>query len=158
MSVKPKAELLGKQSSQKPRITSIEGNKISCFKTGKIAHSLSSLKTLRYIGANMVLATSLHQKEANSMAKSGQNTEIQSPTASKNDHLTSSGDNQKPSTPFLKRKATEVCHFYDISPFDEGIITQIIRHPQPCFVFIFCLLVYTFGASSSLGPHPVLYL
>ncbi|CAL0313503.1 unnamed protein product [Lupinus luteus] len=108
VSVKPKAEVLGKESSQKPRITSIEGNKISSFKTGKITHALSSLKALRNIGANMVLAAPLHQKEANSKVKSGQNTEIQSLTASKNDHLTTSGDNQKPQTRFLKRKATEV--------------------------------------------------
>ncbi|XP_019424566.1 PREDICTED: uncharacterized protein At4g18490 isoform X1 [Lupinus angustifolius] len=108
VSVKPKAEVLGKESSQKPRITSIEGNKISSFKTGKITHALSSLKALRNVGANMVLAAPLYQKEAISKVKSGQNMEIQSPTASKNDHLTSSGDNQKPQMPFLKRKATEV--------------------------------------------------
>lgn len=56
----------------------------------------------------MVLATSLHQKEANSLASSEQSKEIQGITASKNDHPTDSVDNQKPSTLFLKRKSIEV--------------------------------------------------
>lgn len=46
MSVNSKAEVLGKESSQKPRIASIEGNKPS-FKAGKTTHNLSSLNTLR---------------------------------------------------------------------------------------------------------------
>lgn len=66
---------------------------------------------LRNIGADRVLATSLHQKEVNHLVRSEQSMEIQGKTASKNDHLTDSGDNldnQKPSTPFLKRKTIEV--------------------------------------------------
>jgi hypothetical protein len=63
---------------------------------------------LRNIGGNSVLATSLHQKEAKSLASSEQRKEIQTITVSKSDHLTGSGDNQKPSALFLKRKSIEV--------------------------------------------------
>ncbi|RDX95263.1 hypothetical protein CR513_22241, partial [Mucuna pruriens] len=96
------------ESSQKSRIASIEGNKLSSFKACKITPALSSLKTSRNSGANRVLTTSLHQKETNSLVRSGQSMEIRGITASKNDHLIDSGDNQKPLTPFLKRKTIEV--------------------------------------------------
>ncbi|KAJ1387542.1 hypothetical protein SESBI_39875 [Sesbania bispinosa] len=104
----PQPEASDKESLQKSRITSIEGNKLSSFKACKITPALSSLKTSRNIGARTVLATSLHQKEANSLVISEQSKEMQGITAIKNDHLTDSGDNQKPSTPFLKRKTIEV--------------------------------------------------
>jgi hypothetical protein len=55
-----------------------------------------------------VLATSLHQKDANSLGFSEQRKEIQAITASKSDHLTDGGENKKSSTPFLKRKNIEV--------------------------------------------------
>ncbi|KAJ1376064.1 hypothetical protein SESBI_50335 [Sesbania bispinosa] len=97
-----------KESLQKSRITSIEGNKLSSFKACKITPALSSLKISRNIGAKTVLATSLHQKEANSLVISEQSKEMQGITAIKNDHLTDSGDNKKSSTPFLKRKTIEV--------------------------------------------------
>ncbi|PNY04331.1 hypothetical protein L195_g000749 [Trifolium pratense] len=108
ISVNSQPEPSGKESFQKSKITSIEGNKLSSFKAGKITSALSSLKTSRNIGANSVLATSLHQKDANSLGSSEQRKEIQAITASKSAHLTDSGDNKKPSTPFLKRKSIEV--------------------------------------------------
>ncbi|XP_004505130.1 uncharacterized protein At4g18490 isoform X2 [Cicer arietinum] len=108
ISVNSQAEASGKESFQKSKITSIEGNKISSFKACKITPAFSSLKTSRNIGTNSVLVTSLHQNGANSLASSKQRQEIQTITASKNDHLTDSGDNQKTSTPFLKRKSIQV--------------------------------------------------
>ncbi|CAJ2654255.1 unnamed protein product [Trifolium pratense] len=108
ISVNSQPEPSGKESFQKSKITSIEGNKLSSFKAGKITSALSSLKTSRNIGANSVLATSLHQKDANSLGSSEQRKEIQAITASKSAHLTDGGDNKKPSTPFLKRKSIEV--------------------------------------------------
>ncbi|KAK7252101.1 hypothetical protein RIF29_35825 [Crotalaria pallida] len=138
MSVYPKAEILGKESSQKPRTTSIEGNKLSSFKPGKTTHALSSLKTIRNIGANRVMATSLHQKEVNSLVRSEQNTEIQGITALQNDHLTSSGDNQKPSTPILKRKIIEFLWTSNIAlhtcrnskKSSEEVVEQVLSKPN----------------------------
>ncbi|TKY59180.1 hypothetical protein E2542_SST16260 [Spatholobus suberectus] len=108
VSVNSQPEASGKESSQKSRIASIEGNKLSSFKASKITPALSSLKTSRNFGANRVLTTSLHQKETNSVVSSGQSMEIQGITSSKNDHPNDSGDNKTPSTPFLKRKTIEV--------------------------------------------------
>ncbi|WJX50371.1 hypothetical protein P8452_36687 [Trifolium repens] len=105
ISVNSQPEPSGRESFQKSKITSIEGNKLSSFKAGKITPAFSSLKTSRNIGAN---STSLHQKDANSLGSSEQRKEIQAITASKSDHLTDGGDNKKPSTPFLKRKSIEV--------------------------------------------------
>lgn len=70
---------------------------------------------LRNNEANRVLATYLHQKETNTLVSSEQSLEIQGPKASKDDHLTDSGDNQKPLTPFLKRKTIEVRPFFIFS-------------------------------------------
>ncbi|XP_027348332.1 uncharacterized protein At4g18490 [Abrus precatorius] len=108
ISVNSQPEASGKESSEKSRIASIEGNKLSSFKSCKITPTLSSLKTLRNIGANRVQATSLHKNEKNSLLSLGQRMEIQGITAPTNHHLTDSGDNQKSSTPFLKRKTIEV--------------------------------------------------
>ncbi|KAK7362744.1 hypothetical protein VNO77_04865 [Canavalia gladiata] len=107
MSVNSQSEASGKEPYEKSRITSMEGNKLSSYKACKITPTLSSLKTLRNIGANRVLTTSLHQKETNSFVSSGQSMEIHGITASENDHLADSGDNKKSSTPFLKRKTIE---------------------------------------------------
>ncbi|KAL2627449.1 hypothetical protein AAZV13_07G173300 [Glycine max] len=107
VSANSQPEASGKESYQKSKIASIEGNKLSSFKNCKITPALSSLKTSRNFGANRVLTT-LNQKETNSLVSSGQSMDIQGITASKNDHPIDSGDNQKPSTPFLKRKTTEV--------------------------------------------------
>ncbi|KAL2627445.1 hypothetical protein AAZV13_07G173300 [Glycine max] len=106
VSANSQPEASGKESYQKSKIASIEGNKLSSFKNCKITPALSSLKTSRNFGANRVLTT-LNQKETNSLVSSGQSMDIQGITASKNDHPIDSGDNQKPSTPFLKRKTTE---------------------------------------------------
>ncbi|RHN62310.1 hypothetical protein MtrunA17_Chr4g0046061 [Medicago truncatula] len=108
ISVNSQPEASGKESFQKSKITSIEGNKLSSFKSCKITPAFSSLKTSRNIGANSVLATSLHQKEAKSLASSEQRKEIQTIAVSKSDHLTGGGDNQRPSATFLKRKNIEV--------------------------------------------------
>ncbi|GAU14578.1 hypothetical protein TSUD_96420, partial [Trifolium subterraneum] len=109
ISVNSQPEPSGKESFQKSKITSIEGNKLSSFKAGKITPAFSSLMTSRNIGGNSVLAKSLHQNDANSLGSSEQRKEIQAITASKSDHLTDGGgDNKKPSTPFLKRKIIEV--------------------------------------------------
>ncbi|KAL5179824.1 hypothetical protein HKD37_01G001059 [Glycine soja] len=59
-------------------------------------------------GANRVLTTSLHQKETNSLLSSGQSMDKWGITTSKNDHSIDNSDNQKSSTPFLKRKTIEV--------------------------------------------------
>ncbi|KAK7319786.1 hypothetical protein RJT34_04511 [Clitoria ternatea] len=107
-------ETSGQWLSQKSRIASIEGNKISSVKACKITPALSSLKTLRSaaenIGVNRVQPTSLHQKETTSLVSSGQSMELQGIIASKtkNGHPTDSGENQKSSTPFSKRKTIEV--------------------------------------------------
>ncbi|XP_020239705.1 uncharacterized protein At4g18490 isoform X2 [Cajanus cajan] len=107
VSVNSQPEASAKESSQKSRITSLEGNKLSSFKSCKITPPLSSLKSSRNFGANRVLTTSLHQKETSSLVSSGQSMEIRGITLSKNGHLIDSGDNQKLSTPFLKRKTIE---------------------------------------------------
>ncbi|XP_061363435.1 uncharacterized protein At4g18490 [Gastrolobium bilobum] len=107
MSVNCQAEASCKDSSHKSRTTSIEGNKPS-FKICKITPALSSFKKLRNVGTNRAQETSLRQKETNSLVSSEQSMEMQGITASKNDHLTDSGGNQKPSTQFLKRKTIEV--------------------------------------------------
>ncbi|MED6135466.1 hypothetical protein PIB30_046742 [Stylosanthes scabra] len=73
---------------------------------------LSSLKTLRITEASRVLPANLHKKEANSSVISEQSLEIQDTKASKDDHLTDSGGNQKPLTPSLKRKTIEVGPFF----------------------------------------------
>ncbi|KAL2321090.1 hypothetical protein Fmac_030059 [Flemingia macrophylla] len=106
VSVSSQPEASDKESSQKSRISSIEGNKPS-FKSCKITPALSSLKSSRNFVANKVLTT-LHQKETSSLVSSGQTKEIQGIRSSKNGHLIDSSDNQKPSTPFLKRKSIEV--------------------------------------------------
>lgn len=138
ISVISQPEASGKESFQKSRITAEEGNKLSAVKVCKITPAFSSLKTLRScselilssfvcslfkimqglrmtlvcflrnIGANTVLATSSHQKEANSLVNSQHNKETQGITPLKNDHQTDSGDNKKLSNPFLKRKTIEV--------------------------------------------------
>ncbi|KAK7400654.1 hypothetical protein VNO78_11893 [Psophocarpus tetragonolobus] len=107
LSVNSQPEASGKESSQKSRITSIEGNKLSSYKNCKTTPALSSLKTSRNFGANRVPTTFLQQKETNSLVSSGQTMEILGITASKSDHLIDSGDNQTPLAPFSKRKTIE---------------------------------------------------
>ncbi|XP_068462809.1 uncharacterized protein At4g18490 isoform X2 [Phaseolus vulgaris] len=101
VSVNSQPEASGKESSQKSRITSVEGNKLT-LKNFKVTPALSSLKTSR------ILTTSLHQKETNSIVSSGQSIQIQGITRSKNDNPIDINNNKKPSTPFLKRKTIEV--------------------------------------------------
>ncbi|QCD83475.1 hypothetical protein DEO72_LG2g3819 [Vigna unguiculata] len=104
--VNSQPEASGKESSHKSRITSVEGNKLTS-KNCKVTPALSSLKTSR-LSAKLILTTSLNQKETNSIVSSGQSIQIQGNTASKNDNPIDIGNNQKPSTTFLKRKTIEV--------------------------------------------------
>ncbi|XP_050895995.1 uncharacterized protein At4g18490 isoform X5 [Lathyrus oleraceus] len=108
ISLSSQPEASSKESFQKSKITHIEGNKLSSFKACKITPAFSSVKTSRNIGANSVLEMSLHQKEANSLASSEQRKETQAILASNGGHLTDSGDNQKASARFLKRKSIEI--------------------------------------------------
>ncbi|XP_058730773.1 uncharacterized protein At4g18490-like isoform X2 [Vicia villosa] len=124
ISLNSQPEASGKESFQKSKITHIEGNKLSSFKACKITPAFSSVKTSRNIGANSVLATSLHQKEANSLASSEQRKETQAILASNGDHLADSGDNQKASARFLKRKSIE------ISEADLTSLRPLKRLPQ----------------------------
>ncbi|KAL4330615.1 hypothetical protein S245_045469 [Arachis hypogaea] len=107
MSVNSQAEVSAKESSQKSRMSSIDGSKLASVKACKITPPLSSLKSLRNIEASRVLPANIHQKEANSKVSSEQSLEIQGTKASKDHHLTDSGGNQKPLTPLLKRKTIE---------------------------------------------------
>ncbi|KOM31571.1 hypothetical protein LR48_Vigan01g112600 [Vigna angularis] len=100
VSVNSQPETSGKESSHKSRITSVEGNKLTS-KNCKVTPALSSLKTSRIL-------TTLNQQGTNSIVSSGQSIQIQGITAPKNDNPIYIGNNQKPSTPFLKRKTIEV--------------------------------------------------
>ncbi|CAI8618312.1 unnamed protein product [Vicia faba] len=124
ISLNSQPEASGKESFQKSKITHIEGNKLYSFKACKITPVFSSVKTSRNIEANSVLATSLHQKEANSLASSEQRKETHAILASNGDHLTDSGDNQKASARFLKRKSIE------ISEADLTSLRPLKRLPQ----------------------------
>ncbi|KAG4959839.1 hypothetical protein JHK87_036472 [Glycine soja] len=73
----------------------------------EIGISTEDVSMLRSFGANRVLTTALHQKETNSLVSSGQSMDKWGITTSKNDHSIDSSDNQKSSTPFLKRKTIE---------------------------------------------------
>ncbi|CAL5213258.1 unnamed protein product [Lathyrus oleraceus] len=124
ISLSSQPEASSKESFQKSKITHIEGNKLSSFKACKITPAFSSVKTSRNIGANSVLEMSLHQKEANSLASSEQRKETQAILASNGGHLTDSGDNQKASARFLKRKSIE------ISEEDLTSLRPLKRLPQ----------------------------
>lgn len=127
---------------------------------------------VRNFGANRVLTT-LNQKETNSLVSSGQSMDIQGITASKNDHPIDSGDNQKPSTPFLKRKTTEVWNFRRFLPFEDWRKKSSLKwfdthNPRPILVTFsfyrvisanvviidsYVLLVHN-SSPCTLGPHP----
>ncbi|MED6183656.1 hypothetical protein PIB30_039686 [Stylosanthes scabra] len=92
MSVNSHAEVSAKESSQKSRTSFTDGSKLASVKACRITPPLSSLKTLRSDAVFFVLLSSASFKDTK---------------ASKDDHLTDSGGNQKPLTPSLKRKTIE---------------------------------------------------
>lgn len=128
---------------------------------------------LRSFGANRVLTTALHQKETNSLVSSGQSMDKWGITTSKNDHSIDSSDNQKSSTPFLKRKTIEVWNFQRLLPFEDWRKKSSLKwfdthNPRPILVTFsfyrvisanvviidsYVLLVHN-SSPCTLGPHP----
>ncbi|KAI9121244.1 hypothetical protein K1719_008277 [Acacia pycnantha] len=92
------------------RVTGKE-NKLSSIKAVKIG----SFKTAKGVETDKALPTPIRQKETKSPANS-ENMKMRGITASKIDHLIDSSANQKPATPFLKRKNTNEVSEADLAP------------------------------------------
>ncbi|KAK4271669.1 hypothetical protein QN277_020328 [Acacia crassicarpa] len=88
-----------------------EENKLSSIKAFKIG----GFKTAKGVETDKALPTPIRQKETESPANS-ENMKMRGITAAKIDNLIDSSANQKPATPFLKRKNTNEVSEADLAP------------------------------------------
>ncbi|XP_028780324.1 uncharacterized protein At4g18490 isoform X2 [Neltuma alba] len=118
----------------------IEENKLSSIKAVKIG-----FKAAKLVETDKELATPARQKKTNSPANS-EHKEMRGITAAKIDHHIDSSPNQKPATPFLKRKNTNELSEADLAPLRS--LKRLCHSPSE--------IRWRVGptAHSAILPHP----